>query len=99
MLKVTVRNENFLEIWELEGKLTGDWVIELERCWSAKSRDAGCAMRLNLKAVTFIDASGKKLLSDMHGAGVEINGCDCMTRAVVDEIIKETARVSLSRNR
>jgi hypothetical protein len=56
-------------------------------------------MRLNLKAVTFIDASGKKLLSDMHGAGVEINGCDCMTRAVVDEIIKETARVSLSRNR
>ena len=42
------------------------------------------------EALSYIDAAGKQLLSNMYGAGVEIKGCGCMTRAVVEEIMRET---------
>jgi hypothetical protein len=90
MLRVTVRDEDLVETWELEGKLAGDWVIELERCWKDRPVQPGIAMQLNLKAVSYIDAAGKQLLADMYGAGVEIKGCGCMTRAVVEEIMRAT---------
>jgi anti-anti-sigma regulatory factor len=90
MLRVTVNKGGLLESWELEGKLAGEWVIELERCWKERPLEPATAMQLNLKAVTFIDAAGKQLLTDMHGAGVEIRGCGCMTKAVVEEIMRET---------
>jgi hypothetical protein len=89
MLRVTVKTEDLLEIWELEGKLAGDWVIELERCWKERHLP-GMGMRVNLKAISYIDADGKQLLTDMHEAGVEIKGCGCMTRAVVEDIMRET---------
>jgi len=88
MLRVTVKKEDLLETWELEGKLAGDWVTELERCWRERPIHSGIAMQLNLKAVSYIDAAGKQLLTDMYGAGVEIRGCGCMTRAVVEEIMR-----------
>jgi len=90
MLRVTVKKEDLLETWELEGKLAGDWVTELERCWKESPVQPGIAMCLNLKAVSYIDVAGKQLLTDMYGAGVEIKGCGCMTRAVVEEITRET---------
>ncbi|MGD0908328.1 MAG: hypothetical protein ABSA96_12150 [Candidatus Acidiferrales bacterium] len=90
MLRVTVKKEDLLETWELEGKLAGDWVTELDRCWKESHVQPGIAMQVNLKAVSYIDAAGKQLLSNMYGAGVEIKGCGCMTRAVVEEIMRET---------
>lgn len=89
MLKVTVLNEHdLLETWELEGKLSGEWVKELNRCWLERPTQPGLQLQINLKAVTFIDASGKQLLKEMHSRGVGIKGCGCMIRAVVDEITR-----------
>ena len=90
MLKVTVRNDHgLLETWELEGKLSGEWVKELNRCWLERPTQPGVPLQINLKAVTFIDASGKQLLKEMHSRGVEIKGRGCMIQAVVDEITRE----------
>jgi len=90
MLKVTVKNEqDWLETWDLEGKLSGEWVKELNRCWLERPVQPGVRLQVNLKAVTFIDASGKQLLKEMYGRGVEIKGCGCMVRAVVDEITRQ----------
>ncbi len=91
MLRVTVKKEDLVEKWELEGKLSGDWVKELERCWREYSPQPGISVQVNLKAVSYIDAAGKQLLIEMHGRGVEIKGCGCMTRAVVEEIVKDSA--------
>ena len=33
MLRITVEEQNNSTSLRLEGKLTGDWVGELERCW------------------------------------------------------------------
>jgi hypothetical protein len=90
MLRVTIKKIDSIETWELEGKLSGDWVIELQRCWKDNSRPPGTAIQVNLKAVSYIDAAGKQLLTEMYGAGVEIKGCGCMTRALVEEIVRDT---------
>jgi hypothetical protein len=86
MFKVTVRQEEASETWELEGKLSGDWVKELERCWKERISLAGVPLQVHLKAVSYIDAAGKQLLMQMHVRGVAIVGCGCMTKAVVEEI-------------
>jgi ABC-type transporter Mla MlaB component len=96
MLRVTVHKNDSVETWELEGKLSGDWVKELERCWKARTPQPGVTVQVNLKAVSYIDAEGKQLLADMHEGGMEIKGCGCMARAVVEEIVRRVkgSRVS-----
>src|SRR5882672_10134613 len=88
MLRITINKEGSVESWELEGKLSGEWVKELERCWKESSPGAGATLQLHLKAVSYVDASGRELLKEMHGSGVEIRGCGCMARAVVEEIVR-----------
>ena len=90
MLRVTVKREGAVESWELEGKLAGEWARELERCWRHSLPDGPETLRrVHLKAVSYIDADGKRLLSEMYSEGAEINACGCMTRAIVEEIVRE----------
>ena len=91
MLKVTIKQADSAETWELEGKLSGDWVKELERCWRERSSPAGVSLQVHLKAVSYIDGAGKQLLTEMHVRGVEIRGCGCMTKAVVEEITRHAS--------
>ena len=95
MLRISIHRNESIEIWELEGKLAGDWVKELDRCWKASVPQPGVTVEVNLKAVSYIDAEGKQLLAEMHEGGVEIKGCGCMARAVVEEIVRRVkAKVS-----
>ncbi len=93
MLRITSKKEDSTEVWELEGKLSGELVGELERWWKGSNPQPGVAVQVHLKAVTYVDAAGKALLAEMHRSGVEIKGCGCMTRAVIEEII---ARAQIS---
>lgn len=86
MFKVTVSQADNTETWELEGKLSGEWVTELERCWKQRQSPLNIPLQIRLKAISYIDAAGKQLLTQMHEAGIGIVGCGCMTRAVVEEI-------------
>ncbi len=88
MLRVTVNKRDSVETWELEGKLSGDWVAELGRCWRERTPQAGVTVQVHLKAESNIDGPGKQLLAEMHDGGVEIKGCGCMARAVVEDIIR-----------
>jgi ABC-type transporter Mla MlaB component len=88
MLKITIKEVDSAETWELEGKLSGDWVKELERCWKERAPSNGVSLHVHLKAVSYIDAAGKQLLTEMHGRGVAIRGCGCMINAVVEEITR-----------
>jgi hypothetical protein len=90
MLRVTVKQEGSVESWELEGKLAGEWAKELERCWRHNpSNGPESSKQVHLKAVSYIDADGKRLLSEMYREGAEIKACGCMTRAIVEEIVRE----------
>lgn len=84
MLKITTQTDAVKTIFELEGKLAGAWVEELECCWRAISGQQPITIRL--KAVTFIDHQGKELLSRIYKGGNELVAEGCMTKAIVEEI-------------
>lgn len=97
MLRVTVKKENTSETWELEGKLAGEWVPELDRLWRQRTPQSGTTIEILLKAVSYIDPAGKQLLAEMRQQGAEIRGCGCMVRAFVEEIMgkKRSAEVDV----
>ena len=87
MLKITAQTGATETILELEGKLAGPWVQELEGCWRlAVMTDR--EVRVMLKAVTFIDRAGRKLLAEMHRQGAELAAEGCMTKAIIEEITR-----------
>ncbi len=87
MLKITVQDRASDTVFELEGKLAGPWVEELKECWrnAAVRRQP---VKILLCAVTFVDARGKDLLSEMYRNGAELEAEGCMTKAIVDEITR-----------
>jgi ABC-type transporter Mla MlaB component len=58
----------------LEGKLTGPWVAELERV-CVQQLEPMSRVRLDLSAVSFVDAAGVNLLRDLLGRGVTVGAC------------------------
>jgi ABC-type transporter Mla MlaB component len=89
MLRITVHDTPESLRFQLEGRLAGAWVREIEECrqrmlagrrWSA--------IRFDLAGVTFIDAAGKAYLAAMHRLGAEFVAADCLTKAVVAEITR-----------
>ena len=87
MLKITIQTDATGTVFELEGKLAGPWVQELEGCWR-QAVAADHLPRVMLKAVTFIDDAGRTLLIEMHRQGAELAAEGCMTRAIVEEVAR-----------
>ncbi len=96
MLKITVNDETEAVRIRLEGRLTGPWVSELERCWctvcpSVRQRH----LVLDLTDLEFVDAAGKYLLALMQSRGAEFAACTMTMRDLVEEI---TGRPQSDRN-
>lgn len=85
MLKITTHKNTRGTIFELEGKLAGPWVPELESCWR-RAVASDQPVKVMLKAVTFINGAGRGLLTEMHRNGTELVAEGCMTKAIVAEI-------------
>ena len=92
MLRITTKTEALKTTFELEGKLAGAWVDELERCW--REIDPGHTVNVSLEAVTFIDDDGKKLLARLHQSGAELSASGCMNKCIVEEIINQNQRTA-----
>ena len=74
---------------KLEGKLVGPWVGELrDTCESHAFRSAG--LRLDLSAITFVDAAGAELLGDLIRGGTQIIACS----GYVAELLHRSERTS-----
>ncbi|HTN73056.1 MAG TPA: hypothetical protein VMO00_18390 [Methylomirabilota bacterium] len=87
MLKITTQTDATQITLELEGKLAGPWVQELEGCWRlAVMTDR--EVRVMLKTVTFIDQAGRKLLAEMHRQGATLAAEGCMTKSIIEEITR-----------
>jgi anti-anti-sigma regulatory factor len=87
MLKITSRTDAPWTIFELEGKLAGPWVRELEDCWRTAASSER-SVRVMLCAVTFIDDKGIALLAQMYQHGAELVAEGCMNKAIVEEIAR-----------
>jgi hypothetical protein len=87
MLKITVRNSADRLRLELEGKLSGAWVTELEDCWRTLAPIlGGRELWVDLAGVDSVDAAGKYLLALMHKSGTRFVASGCMMAALVQEI-------------
>jgi ABC-type transporter Mla MlaB component len=95
MLRITIKKDDLSEVWELEGKLSGEWVCELNRLWKERSPQSS-STEIHLKAVSYIDPAGKELLAEMRQQGAEIKGCGCMVRAFVEEIMGRKRTVDVN---
>ena len=92
MLRITVHESPRALTFQLEGRLAGPWVRELEECWqSTLVHQRKPVLRVDLTGVTFIDAAGQACLAAMHRQGAEFVGADCLTKAVVAEITQRNA--------
>ena len=63
-----------VETLKLEGALVDGWVEELGNA-CAGTIAANCRIRLDLAAVTFVDAAGLQLLNDLLDQGAEVAAC------------------------
>ena len=88
MLKITTQTGATETVFELEGRLGGPWVQEFEDCWQ-QVVIRHQPVKVVLKAVTFIDGAGRKLLAEMHRHGVALAAEGCMTKAIIEEIMRE----------
>ena len=92
-MRITVHDNPGSLTFQLEGRLAGPWVQVLRECWqSALARPRKPILRVDLTGVTAIDSAGRARLAAMHRAGAEFVTADCLTKAVVAEIICSAVR-------
>ena len=87
MLRITVHDKPRALTFQLEGRLAGPWLRELEECWqSTPARQGNPTLCVDLTGVTFIDTEGRACLAALHRQGAEFVATDCLTKAIVEEI-------------
>lgn len=90
MLRISIKDEEPQNqvLIEVEGRLAGPWVEELERCWeSERKRVPSGVVVVRLSNVSFIDDAGRELLGRISHAGSKLEGHGCMVRAIIARII------------
>ena len=87
MLRITTRDNGERTILELDRKLVGPWVNELERVWHLAER-AG-SVHVVLKEVGFIDENGKELLARISRSGASLVAVGCLTKAVMHDVLQK----------
>jgi anti-anti-sigma regulatory factor len=97
MLKITRRDEAGTAVIQVEGKLAGPWVKELEGCWRSVASQQTAPVRVDLTAVSFIDEAGEKLLRTMHQERVELKAKGCFTTCLIQAIGQALRRSERSR--
>jgi len=87
MLRITTEQAAGKASLTVEGKLAGPWVAALEQSWNDLRTSAqGQSLSVNLCGVSFIDASGKALLRQIHAQGGKLVAEGCLNQAIVREI-------------
>src|SRR5207249_10599524 len=76
-------------VLNIEGRLAGPLVGTLEQCWrELRAASPNEKVHLDLCAVSFIDATGKMLLKEIHRQGGELVAEACLNQAIVQDIVK-----------
>jgi outer membrane protein TolC len=87
MLRITIQVSPKTIRLQLEGKLAGPWVDELERSWTAAASSSGKRrLHVDLTGVSFISTPAKELLRRISAAGADLIACGCLNRAIVEEV-------------
>ena len=95
MLRITTNNGSDVTHFIVEGKLAGPCVCELEKCWQSMiSQDSSSGVVVDLTSVTFVDESGKALLSRMSEEGTRFVATLLMPKAIIKEIESKQSKLT-----
>jgi hypothetical protein len=90
MMKIETIEVDGVLILQVEGRLAGAFVLELERCWQAARADQPARrISVDLKGVTCIDRLGRYLLLLMHGSGVGFLRAGLAVQDILDQVIAQ----------
>jgi anti-anti-sigma regulatory factor len=84
VIRITVEETSEVVCLLVEGKLSGDWVPELET--TAHSITAGTrpkALEIDLGGVAGMDASGRSLLTRLRTQGVRLRNLDPLSESLL----------------
>ena len=74
-MRIQIEEKRDRVIFQIEGRLAGAWVPELELCWRTSVNDhPERGILVDLSSVTCVDQAGKYLLRLMRRDGVSIVG-------------------------
>jgi ABC-type transporter Mla MlaB component len=85
MLRTMITETPFEQTWVLQGKLTGQWAIDLRRQWiETKNARQGRKCIVDLEDVTSVDVEGEKVLKEILSEHVRV----IISRAYMKLVIK-----------
>jgi hypothetical protein len=67
-------------VLRLEGRIAGPWVAEFRNCVKGHISE-GRVVKLDLEGVSFSDANGIRLLSELRSSGASLLGCSAFIEA------------------
>jgi anti-anti-sigma regulatory factor len=88
MMKIQVEEHDGRLILLVEGRLAGDFVPELQRCWeAARAGQPQRRIEVDLKGVTCVDRAGRHLLQMMYGNGVNFLRAGLAVQDILEQIM------------
>jgi ABC-type transporter Mla MlaB component len=94
MLRITVHENAKEQTIQLEGKVVGPWVEELDRTWHSLEASLGSKrLDLDLRGVDFIDARGRQLLHEIYRkANARFLADSLLTRYYADDAMRQSSK-------
>ena len=89
MFKITTFANAGMKVLKLEGRLTGPWIEELDRCWQEIIVAHQRQVLVDLSEVTFIGPDAKGLLTRMWQHGARFHAAGCLNASIVQEITQQ----------
>jgi hypothetical protein len=89
MMKVEINELDHALILQVEGRVAGAFVPELEHCWNgARANQPGWKISVDLKNVTCVDRAGRNLLQVMHSNGVEFLRAGMAIQDILEQVME-----------
>jgi hypothetical protein len=87
MMKIQMKEAGSQLILEVQGRVAGAFVPELENCWRlAREKQPGRKISVDLKSVTCVDRSGRYLLQLMHSHGVDFLRAGLAIQDILEQV-------------
>ena len=89
MIKIQMKELDDQLTLQVEGRLAGAFVPELENCWrDARASQPNRKISVDLKSVTCIDRDGRSLLQLMHRNGVGFLRAGLAIQDILEQVME-----------
>ena len=90
MMKIQMKELDGQLVLQVEGRLAGAFVPELENCWqAARAGQPSRKISVDLKSVTCVDQAGRYLLQLMHSNGVAFLRPGLATQDILEQVMEQ----------